>query len=327
MDNELLKIKNISKIDLNDKNLFESYYRKNKNSQDFSNSWLYTIQSTIFGAFKFYDGKTLIPFTMKKPNELPYAIVQYLGPQAIQKAFKLGKVLCENSKRQVIFKNLNKNQFKSLQKLGCTDYKKWDCWNKFYKYDDDTYPETIINLKDLIALKGSQLKTIRYRANYFINHYNYKVKNYTSKSSLKEGIEIVEKWLKMISERYKEHLKEDPIILHSAELHKKFVELIKSGKLGKNCMSKIIYVDGQPIALGISYKISENCIGLYTNVTTVDLKGLSERIIFEVLQEALKQGYKYANLGGSEFESLLQFKDKFKPVKHIQKTHAVLYPK
>ncbi len=327
METHLLKIKNISKISQRDKILFESYYKKNKNTLDFSNCWLYTIQSTIFAAFKFYDGKTLIPFTTKKPNEHSYAIVQYLGPNAAQKAFKLASTLSEISNKQVIFKNLTPDQFKSFQKLGSTDYEKGDCWNKFYRYDDDTYPETIVSLKDLISLKGNQLKTIRYRVNYFIKHYNPVVKNYTNRSSLKEGLEIVEKWLRMISQRYEEYLKEDPIILHSAELHKKFVESINSGKLGKSCISKIIYVSGQPVALGIAHKISEDCIGLYTNVTTIDLKGLSESIIFEVLKEALNQGYKYANLGGSEFESLLRFKEKFKPIKYIQKTHAVLYPK
>jgi len=326
MKMELSKVTHVSKITQKDKKLFESFYKKNKNSLDFSNSWLYTIQSTIFGAFKFYDGETLIPFTTKKPNELPYAIVQYLGHHAIQKAFKLAKILSQISHQEVIFKNLTESQFKSLHASGCTDYKKGDYWNKFYKYDDDTYPETIIDLKDLISLRGGQFKTMRYRVNYFVKRYNHTVKNYSHKDSLKEGREVIEKWKGVILQRYSDYLKEDQMILHSADIHNKFLVLVNSGKVGKGCISKIIYADGEPVALGVAYKISDVCIGLYTNVTTKDLKGLSERIIFELLKEALKQGYKYANLGGSEFESLLKFKDKFKPIKYIQKTHAVLYP-
>jgi hypothetical protein len=245
--------------------------------------------------------------------------VQYLGRDALEKAFRLARHLKEISGQQVIFKNLAHQQFTELKMLGCTDYKEGDFWNRHYKYDDDTFPEAVIDLKSLVSLKGKGFKTVRYRIRHFYSHNNYTVSN-----SAKEGALVVRNWLGMIKERYQDYLKEDPMILHSAEIHAKFAEMMNSGN-SEECLAKIIHVNGIPKALAIACRILDACIGLYTNVTTDNTKGLSEAIVFEILKEAFEQGYLYANLGGSEFESLLKYKEKFKPVKYIQKTHAVLY--
>lgn len=325
MEKALILVKDIqwiTELSVENKDLFDEF-QKSKDSEDFSNSWFYTMQSTIFGAYKYYDEKTLISFTTKTPNETPFAITDYLGENALEKAFELGKKLKEISGKQVIFKNLTKAQAEKLKKLGCEDYRKGDYWNKFYKYDDDTFPETIIDLKELVSLKGNDLKRLRYRVNSFYKN-DYRVENYSSEYS-EVAIGIIEKWLKLIEQRFEEYLKEDKIILHSAEIHKKFLELINTGE-ANDSLAKIIFLNKKPVALAIGYKISDKTFGLYTNVAVDDtIKGLSETIIYELLKTAYEKGYSYANLGGSEFKSLLNYKDKFKPLKYLQKTHFVLY--
>ncbi|MFH1390852.1 MAG: phosphatidylglycerol lysyltransferase domain-containing protein [Candidatus Diapherotrites archaeon] len=322
LDSSILNIEGVSELTAEDKELFDKFY-KNEDSVDFSNSWFYTIQSTIFGAYKYYDGKTLISFTTKTPEETLFSITAYLGKNALEKAFDLAKELKKTSKKQVVFKNLTSEQSEKLKKLGCEDYRKGDYWNNFYKYDDDTFPEIIIDLQELVPLKGNDLKTLRYRVNSFYKN-DYKVEDYSAKYS-KDVSEILTDWLELIKDRYKDYLKEDKIILHSAEIHKKFLELIDSGK-ADDYLSKIIFLNKKPVAFAIGYKISSKTFGLYTNVTSNDdVKGLSETIIYELLKEAHEKGYVYANLGGSEFKSLLKYKDKFKPTKHLQKTHVVLY--
>ena len=83
----------ISKISNADRKLFGEFFAKNAQSLDFSNSWLYTIQSTLFGAYKYFDEESLIAFTTKKPNSKEYAFTQYLGENALEKAFSLGEKL------------------------------------------------------------------------------------------------------------------------------------------------------------------------------------------------------------------------------------------
>jgi len=321
---DILNIKNVTKITDKDRELFNQFYFKNKNSFDFSNSWFYAIQSTIFGGYKYFDGESLIAFTTKSPGETPFAIVQFLGENSEKKAFKLAKELIALSGKEVIFKNLTSKQFEIFAKLGCTDYVPGSGWNRNYKYDDDTFPEAIIKLEDLIPLKGRVHKILRYRLNSFYKE-NYSVENYSKKYS-KDADMVIEKWLAMIKGRYKDYLKEDKIILHSAQIHRKFLELIDSGAAGNDFLAKLIFVNGKPLAFSIGYKLSDSAIGLYTNVTSNNsIKGISEAIIFELLKEANVRGYKYANLGGSEFQSLLDYKKKFEPWQYLQKTHAVLY--
>jgi len=321
---KVFAIPHVSKITDADRLLFIRFCAQNKKSLDFSNSWFYTIQSTIFGGYKYFDGESLIAFTTKRPGETHFAIVQFLGKNAENKAFELAKKLVSLSGKEVIFKNLTREQFKHLAKLGCVDYAAGDGWNKNYRYDDDTFPETIISLQDLIHLKGHPHKVLRYRLNSFYKE-KYSVENFSAKYS-KDALIVVERWLRMIKVRYKDYLAEDKIILHSAQIHKKLLELIDSGEDGDNFVAKLIFVNNKPVAFSIGYKLSSVAIGLYTNVTSDNsIKGISEAIIFELLKEAREQGYKYANLGGSEFQSLLDYKKKFRPVQYLKKTHAVLY--
>lgn len=321
---DIFRIKNVSKITDEDRILFARFYNKNKDSVDFSNSWFYTVQATIFGGYKYFDGKTLIAFTTKKPDEAPFAITQFLGDDSEKKAMKLAKELSYISKKEVIFKNLTNEQFKLFTKLGCSDYKQGDGWNDNYKYDDDTFPEVIVELEKLIALNGRAHRILRYRINSFYKE-NYLVEKYSRKYS-KDALRVIDKWLKMIKNKYKDYLKEDKIILHSAQIHRKFLELINSGDAGKDFIATLIFVNNNALAFSIGYKLSDSAIGLYTNVTADNsIKGISEAIIFELLKDAYANGYKYANLGGSEFQSLLDYKKKFHPVQYLKKTHAVLY--
>ncbi len=320
-----LSLENISKLTLQDKDLFERFYNKEPNCTDFSNSWFYTIQSTIFGGQKYFDGKTLIAFTTKQPNKLPFALTQYLGENAVEKAFNLGIKLMKTSKEKVVFKNLNQKQFEELKKLGCSDYKQNDHWNKFYKYDDDTFPETVIDLEKTIALKGTNFRGLRYKLNHAKKHC-LKTFKCNEKITKNIGMKIIEKWTNSIKKRFKKYIEQDQNLLHSTEIHKKFLELIYSKNMNNDYLHTITFVNDKPHGMTIGQKLSNNCIGLYTNITSYELTEISEANLFGFLKEGLNEGYKYANLGGSEFQSLFNYKNKFKPIAFNKKFHAVLYP-
>ncbi len=315
-------IEHVSPITNEDHTLFDQFI--GENTLDFSNSWLYTKQATAFGGNKYHYNKTLIAFTVYRPHTLPWAFVQYLGKNAMRQAFVLGQKLMKDFNTPIIFKNLTEKQYSELVSYGCQDYRPGDGWNAFYRYDDDTFPETIVETDRLCSLQGRSYHSIRSRIRQFYKN-NIRVEQYTP-SHYSDTLLILEKWLTMIKYRYEKYLENDPIILHSASIHRNFIEYITKNQ-DSHCIAQLIYIDDVPISFAIGYKISNSTLGVYTTVTATDkIKGLSEATTYELVKSALQKKYKYVNLGGSEFKSLLNFKKKFNPSIAIQKRHAILYP-
>ncbi len=312
----LAGLENFSVLDENDKPIFEKMLKNCDSSQDYSDCWAYLIQSTFFGGFKFYDGKNFVAFTTHTPTSKVFAITKAVGSNPRQAILSCARVLKERSGEKVIVKNLDEYDHEFLLRNGFEDYRAGDGWNSFYKCDDDTFPEPIVDLQQLISLKGGKLKLLRYRLKQFTAPFEMKI--YAPSIDFAAAEIILQKWGKDVEKRYAEILKVDDVFLHSIALHRQFM-------LKPQGQAFLFTSSGEPIGFAMLVPISNQAVALYSTVCDNKVEGLSERVYFETMKRAFENGYKYCNFGGSEFESLYNYKLKFAPFTFVQKKHAVLY--
>ncbi len=308
-------LENVSHLGNSDKAIFEKMLKWD-NSFDYSDCWQYLIQSTFFGGYKFFDGKNFVAFTTLNPASTVFAITKAVGANPRQAILTLAKILKERSGEKVIVKNLNEYDHEFLLRNGFEDYREGDWWNKFYKCDDDTFPEPVIDLSQLVALKGSGLKLLRFRLKQFTSP--LEVKPYNPSMDFLDVEKLLGKWRRDIEKRYSQMLQVDDVFLHSVSLHRKFMH---------EPFGNAFLFTSKSVAVGFSLlvPVSSQAVALYSIVCDNESDGLSERIWFESMKKAFEIGYKYCNLGGSEFESLHNYKLKFSPFTFIRKKHAVLY--
>ncbi|MDP3742393.1 MAG: hypothetical protein Q8R15_03700 [Candidatus Micrarchaeota archaeon] len=311
----IVGLENVSQLGNSDKATFEKMLKLD-NSMDYSDCWAYLIQSTFFGGFKFFDAKNFVAFTTFNPASTVFCITKAVGSNPRQAVLSLARVLKERSGEKVIVKNLSEYDHEFLLRNGFEDYREGDGWNKFYKYDDDTFPEPVIDLNELVSMKGGKLKLLRYRLKQFSGP--LEVKAYNPSIDFLNAEKLLEKWRKDIEKRYSEMLKDDDVFLHSVALHRKFMlEPIGNAFLFTS--------SGVPVGFSLLVQVSAQAVALYSMVCDNELDGLSERIHFETMKKAYEVDFSYCNLGGSEFESLHNYKLKFAPFTFIKKKHAVLY--
>lgn len=308
-------LENVSLLGNSDNATFEKMLKRD-NSLDYSDCWAYLVQSTFFGGFKFFDGKNFVAFTALNPASTIFAITKAVGSNPRQAILSVARMLRERSGEKVIVKNLSEYDHEFLLRNGFEDYRDGDGWNKFYKCDDDTFPELVVNLADLVSLKGGKLKLLRFRLKQFTGQ--LEMKPYDPPIDFPATEALLNKWSVDVKKRYAIMLQVDDVFLHSISLHKKFM-LEPLGTV-------FIFTSGNDV-LGFSMivPISSEAVALYSTVCDNELDGLSERVYFETMKKAYELGFRYCNLGGSEFESLHNYKLKFAPFTLIKKKHCVLY--
>ena len=327
MDKQIQSIQKVTPIAKADELVFNKYFENNPSSLDYGNSWCYIVQSVFFGGYKYYDDKNLVSITTKTPGNFPIVITKYLGDNSIAKTAEIADKYVQAYNQPVIIKNLDKDEFDKFVAYGFRDYAEYDAWHKGFRYDDDTYPQLVVFLQDLIQLKGRKYKQLRYRVDRFKRENNHAVTNYLPQRDLQSSLQVLKSWTYWLFDRYSKEIESNPLLLHSVSLHKKFLQNLPQGTNGKDYFTSLVYVNKNPAAFALAHKISNECVGVYSNFSKADITGLAEFLVYSVLSKAYEAGYKYANLGGSEFKSLHDFKMKFKPIKKLQKLHAVLYPK
>ncbi len=311
------RVENISRLSAEDKALFEDLLKRGRqNPLDYSNCWEYLIQSTFFDSFKFWDGKNFVAFTVHRPNSLPFVITKAVGSNPRAAILQVAHLLREISGEKVIVKNLSEYDFEFLEKNGFEDYREPEGWNKFCRYDDDTFPEPVIDLAKTLSLKGKKLKLLRYRLRRLKQP--LEVKLYDPLRDFSDAKIVLDKWSKDIAKRFSQVIKQDKIFLHSVDLHRKFMEN-NGGK------SLLFYLNGRPVGFSLIAPISHEAVAVYSIMCDNEIEGLSETVYYETMKKAFEAGYKYCNLGGSEFESLHNYKLKFAPFTFVRKRHAVLY--
>lgn len=301
------KITNITTTD--QKLLRKTVLKIRPTSINYEDSWGYIIQSTRYGGFKWYDPSSgyLIFFSRKSEND-PTLVVPSFFADPEYLSYVIHSVQKTLKTSQAILKNINPEDVKKFLPLGFRPYKENENWCPEARFDDQTYPQLIIDLKKLKVAKGTIYENLRAalnkKPNASIRKYHKKDKN--------EVLNLIE----LIDKNHKK-IKKGAYY----ESHKMYPESgIDKSVIINNKTGEIIGFIG-------TSDISSTATALVASPTKPNIKNTNIWGIYYVMLAKYQKGFKLATLGGCEFKTTYKFKkEKFRPIKELEKTHLVYDP-
>ncbi|KAA3618915.1 MAG: hypothetical protein DWQ05_05980 [Calditrichaeota bacterium] len=330
--------------------VYSKFFLKNKKTRDYSHSMTYFFQSSRnFWAYYLPPGKAnLITITTKYPNgRPPFVIVYPMGKSTkilAQNCRNLALKLQKHSGEKVILKKIPIKFVNEFHSAGFTEYLDNDGWSVSYKYDDDDYPEFIINIERYLSGRNNisripvpyatKTSNLRGHARRFINWLDKEdcsinINSYNPKKDYTDVKEMISTWAKFRKLRHREEEIGD--LLDSHECFLPNVDNINSGrsykfnytttKLSKSIVMRLARKgESKVIAFGFIDRISDTTAGIYSEIALhqraesqhltwdtihqTGVPGCSEVLTLIMLEIAFKSGYLFANFGGSESRTL-----------------------
>ena len=150
----------------------------------FENSWAYLLQACRIWPHK-YVTKNITAFLTKK-NDGSAMVIVHSFQNSIIELQKLAHVLLHTHQLPVILKNIPVNQMNVFKELGFDEYHDDEKWADNCQFDDQTFPQRIISLNNLMTLEGSHYRDLRWElrdidelivAPYSINQYFGAIEN------------------------------------------------------------------------------------------------------------------------------------------------------
>lgn len=194
----MLKFK---RLELEDKEIFDKYiypYRFSSSEYSFSNLYIWRKEmNTEYAIYKScliikkidIEGKGYFMEPLGYTNENLKDIVDVLIDYK------------DHHKVKYLFKEIEKDFIEKLKNIY------GDRENIFIEKDRDKF-DYLYESKKLIDLSGKKLRKKKNHYNYFIKHYDYKVKDFNEKNVIDEVIKSAEKWYDRKEEHKKELLSE-----------------------------------------------------------------------------------------------------------------------
>ena len=303
--------KYISSINTSDEGLLKKIRALTRpSSKYYEDSWGYIIQSTRHNGFKWFDPVThsLIFFGRKSKTDKTVVIPAYFAStvnliriiQTIQKGLGVSKV---------ILKNVNMDDVASLKSFGFREYKKNESWSKDARFDDQTFPQQIVDIALVKEMKGKKFrhlrKELRRNSHLSIRAYRKNDEEHVLRIfALKDGTMSKTKDEKEAGMYYESH------IMYPMAHVNKFVIVDRN--------------TNEIIGFTAFSTISENHAALFCSLFIPGRKLVAIWGIYHTLCKMLDKGIKTVNFGGCEALGSYAFvHHRFQPVAEIRKTHLI----
>jgi hypothetical protein len=305
---------NISPITSKDKELLMQTLQKARSeSMNYEDSWGYVIQAARYNGFKWYDEETnsLIFFGKKTRTDKSLVVPTFIAePQylcdvvgVVQKALKSPRI---------ILKNVTVEDVDKYKSCHFREYKEHENWNDFAKYDDQTFPQSIVDLKKVVELQGKGYhhlrKTLRKDPEAVFRKYR--------ESDLESVLEV-------FAIRDGKTLKSpglDKGMYYASHVMYPYAD-----------MEKYVIIDKKTekvLGFTATSAITSKTAAFVTLLFLPEVKVGSVWGIHQTLIATYKLGYETINFGGSESLGTDVFvKRNFQPVAQIKKTHLIYDPK
>jgi hypothetical protein len=301
---------NLSSIVPSDRELLsQTVHKFRPRSKNYEDSWGYVIQATRYGGFKWYDKKTgaLIFFGRKSDIDPSLVVPSFFAtPKYLASAIK--KVQEALHAPQTVLKNVDPEDVKKFQDYGFRPYHKKEKWSDLARFDDQTFPQQIVDLQKVTELKGKEYhhlrKALRKDPNATLRKYKKTDrKGVLSLFSFRDGNPLLglkkEKGMYYVSHAMYPSAKLDKYVLINKET---------GHIIGFTAISEITKQTGAFVAL----------------IFNPGIKIASVWAIFQTLAASYNKGFKAISFGGSETEGTDTFvKRTFQPVEKIERTHLV----
>jgi hypothetical protein len=297
------RISYLSPINPQDKSLLQKIVLKNKpHSINYEDSWGYIIQATRYDGFKWYDAATnSLLFFGEKSEDDPTLIIPnfFAEPSYLVNVLTILKHSLNPPK--IILKNVYSQDVVKLLPFGFRPYTNDERWSSFARFDDQTYPQLVVDLTKLKEKKGKRYKKLR---NYLNHEQNTSIRKYQASDSdsvLSLFIAKDGNTKGMYYTSHKMYLTSDTakFVITNTETN----EII-----GFTATSAIT---------------PENC-ALVVALFKPGIKYASVWGIYNTLIARYNEGFRYINLGGYETEGTYNFMRRtFQPVEKLERTHLV----
>ena len=178
-------------------------------------------------------------------------------------------------------------------------------WNQSAHADDDTFPETILDLE--LTLNQRQKKLMK------------QIKILEQQNHIVQLIGYAPE-MNVLCRRFLEgYFSDHP---HYAEAYDNML----NKPVPDGAMFQIARIDHQIVGMTYLEALEPGTFGMYAAVFSRAYSGLSEYLYYRIWGELRKLGTQYLTLGGSELDGLHHFKLKFAPVEERQMFMRVYKP-
>lgn len=314
-----------SPLTVEDYPLFERYFQKEPHT--YGNSWTYITQD-MYGigenklGYKYFDGENLSAVCIYPKTENPDLNVFYwirpMGKSVLDRIDALSKKIFKELNIPTYAKKLFKDQYKYLKNKGFKDTTGFP-WHSLYPEEDDTHPEIILDIENTITTAQKLGKT---------RQLNRSLKYYeTLKNDPSISVESLYKHstdaMKVLDEFFHEgRNKKYSNISEPCDYYSMI--LVKPRNI--RMLEKMFFINGNSAGFYFSEYQNEHYSSQYAFITLRYLSNhLSDYLMFDMFDELLKHKTKFMNLGGSESQSLDEYKRKFRPVEEKKMFWVTLY--
>jgi hypothetical protein len=268
----------------------------------------YILQATRNGFFAWESDENITIFTKRDDG---YVIIASAGKERGTAIWQMAHYLHEHAQTPVKIKNVNHSLERELLNLGFRHYRVDEWWNGESKYDDNSFPEQVLETEALTKLEGSEYQSLREERNRFNRESQIvvsKIKYCTPE--LVEGLLV--SWIDNMYIRNGWDKKE---LRASHEIF--FVDrpdLMQYGAYDSN---------NNLIGLLVFSEISSQCLGFNVLINDFELRNLYRILMFEAAKIANSLGYPFLNIQGSEDTNQYLSKRRMHSKKEIYKEHLI----
>lgn len=283
--------------------------RLRPDSINYEDCWGYIIQATRYGGLKWYDPTTesLIFFGRKSDTDATIVVpVFFAEPKYLAHVIKIVQETLKAP--QIILKNINPQDVDKFMLYGFHPYNETQGWSAEVRFDDQTYPQQIVDLQKLVVPKGKayhQLKKSLNKKPYVsIRRYNESDKdNVLHLFALKDG-------------NARDSIERE-----------KGMYFVSHAMYPDADIDKFVIIDkktNEIIGFTATSDISTSNTALVASIFKVGVRIASIWGIYHTLLIKYREGFALANLGGCETEGTYVFLHRnFRPIEELSKTHLV----
>lgn len=299
----------IEAIGPEDKNLLQSAIgRFRPQSQNYEDSWGYVIQATRQDGLRWHDPESgsLVFFGRKSATD-PTLVVPSFFAEPGKLAHAIESVQSTLNAPKTIIKNVNPEDVSKFIVHGFRPYRDGEGWDPEARFDDQTFPEQIVDLEKLMAKRGKEYHHLRKALN---KNPDVSVRSYRD-----EDETAVQGIFRLKDKNVSAILGEGNMYLDSHAMYPRAE------------IDKFVTVDnltGEIVGFSATSDISEGVIASVASQFRPD--AINSRIwaTYQIWAKKYEEGVRQVNLGGSEFESTYNFRRRtFRPVELLEKTHLV----
>ena len=297
----------ISKADK--KLLYQTIEQKRPNTKNYEDSWGYVIQATRHGGFKWYDSHTgsLIFFGRKSESDSTLvAPAVFAEPEYL--AYVIARLQKDLTIPRIIIKNVNLEDAPALTSYGFRYYHDGEGWCSEARFDDQTFPQLIVDLKGLYEMRGGRYKNLR---TVLKKKHNFRIRKY--RESDQDAI------LDIFALR--DGNPKGSLIRSKGAYFVSHIMYLSAS------VTKFVIIDQETneiLGFTATSRVSSITTALIAALFNPRAKHASVWGIYQTLANCYQEGYQLVNLGGCELKGSHNFmRWTFSPVEQLGKTHVV----